>query len=69
MSSSKRGAYTTGEAAKYIGVSQSTIINYIEKGLLKPDYILPAIGAKKGRRMFYQDTLDSFKEKMIVKET
>lgn len=56
--------YTTGEAARYLGVSQSTIGNYIRRGIIEPDLILPSSGKKSGRQKFKQSTLMNFKNKM-----
>lgn len=52
--------YTTSEAAQYIGCSQSTINNYIRRGLLKADVTYPSSNGKSGRRKFKQETLDNF---------
>lgn len=56
--------YTTGEAARYLGVSQSTVVNYIDKGILVPDIVMPSSNNKSGRRKFKVETLESFKETM-----
>lgn len=61
--------YTTGEAARYLGISQSTVINYINQGLLEPDSVMPSKGTKVGRRKFKLETLDKFKETMKNKES
>lgn len=55
---------TTGESAEYLGISQSTVINYIDRGILKPDIILPSKSGKVGRRKFSYETLDNFKKLM-----
>lgn len=56
--------YSTGEAAKYLGISQSSVINYIDKGWLIPDMTLPSNGGKVGRRKFKESTLKNFKSKL-----
>lgn len=56
--------YSTGEAAKYLGISQSSVINYIDKGWLVPDLIMPSSGKRVGRRKFSYETLNNFKEKL-----
>lgn len=56
--------FSTGEAAKYLGISQSSVINYIDKGWLKPDLTLPSSGIKSGRRKFTEKTLKEFKSKL-----
>lgn len=56
--------YSTGEAAKYLGISQSSVINYIDKGWLVPDLTMPSSGRRVGRRKFSQETLNNFKDKL-----
>lgn len=46
---------TTGDIAREIGVSITTIDTYIRKGILKPDVVLPS-----GRRKFERGTVDAF---------
>lgn len=63
MSSSvQEKLYSTGEAAKFLGISQSSVINYIDKGWLKPDLTMPSSGGKSGRRKFSETTLNNFKK-------
>ena len=57
---------TTGDVARYLGVSQSTVINYINKGLLKPDMTLPSNRGHTGRRKFTQETVDSFRDNYLL---
>ena len=57
--------FTTGEVAKYLGVSQSTVGNYIKRGLLVPDICMPSFNGKKGRQKFSEGTLVEFKTKLI----
>lgn len=47
--------FTTGDIAREVGVSITTIDTYIKKGILKPDVILPS-----GRRKFERSTIDAF---------
>lgn len=47
--------YTTGDIAREVGVSITTIDTYIKKGILKPDVVLPS-----GRRKFERGTIDNF---------
>lgn len=47
--------YTTGDIAREVGVSITTIDTYIKKGILKPDVVLPS-----GRRKFERSTIDNF---------
>ena len=56
--------YSTGEAAKLLRVSQSSVINYIDKGWLIPDMTMPSSNGKSGRRKFTEQTLLKFKEKL-----
>lgn len=60
--------YSTGEAARYIGISQSSVINYINKGWLVPDLVLPSSNGKSGRRKFTEKTLKEFRLKLENKE-
>lgn len=55
---------TTGEVARYLGISQSTVINYINRGILVPDVILPSCNSKSGRRQFKLETIENFKNNM-----
>lgn len=64
MSNEAETMYSTGEAAKFLGISQSSVINYIDKGWLKPDLIMPSSGNRVGRRKFSLTTLNDFKEKL-----
>lgn len=64
MSSEQDTLFSTGEAAKYLGISQSSVINYIDKGWLVPDLTMPSSGHRVGRRKFSQATLNDFKEKL-----
>jgi DNA-binding transcriptional MerR regulator len=57
--------FTTGDVARYLDISQSTVINYIEKGFLKPDLTLPSSNARSGRRKFKKETVDAFYEKYL----
>lgn len=55
--------YSTGEVARLLGVSQSTVQSYISRGLLKPDYAMPSSrDGKSGRRKFKRSTIDAFIE-------
>lgn len=67
MSGAEEKLYSTGQAAKIIGISQSSIINYIDKGLIKPDMVLPSSNGKSGRRKFTEKTLMEFKKKLESK--
>lgn len=64
MSVEQDTLYSTGEAAKYLGISQSSVINYIGKGWLVPDLTMPSSGRRVGRRKFSQETLNNFKDKL-----
>lgn len=64
MSSEQDTLFSTGEAAKYLGISQSSVINYIDKGWLVPDLTMPSSGRRVGRRKFSHATLNDFKEKL-----
>ncbi len=64
MSSEQDTLFSTGEAAKYLGISQSSVINYIDKGWLVPDLTMPSSCRRVGRRKFSQATLNDFKEKL-----
>lgn len=64
MSVEQDTLYSTGEAAKYLGISQSSVINYIDKGWLIPDLTMPSSGRRVGRRKFSKETLNSFKDKL-----
>ena len=66
MSTSKM--YTTGDAARFLQVSQSTVINYIDRGILAPDSVLPSLSGRSGRRLFSEETLKEFKKKISNKE-
>ena len=46
---------TTGEFAKQVGVSGTTIRKYVRNGLVKPDVALPS-----GHMKFSQETIDNF---------
>lgn len=59
--------YSTGEAAKFIGISQSSVINYIDKGWLVPDMVMPSSNGKSGRRKFNESTLREFRAKLESK--
>ena len=56
--------YSTGEAAKFLGISQSSVINYIDKGWLIPDLTLPSGSSRSGRRKFKESTLIKFRNKL-----
>lgn len=56
--------YSTGEAAKFIGISQSSVINYIDKGWLLPDLVMPSSNGRSGRRKFKESTLIKFRDKL-----
>lgn len=56
--------YSTGEAAKFLGISQSSVINYIDKGWLVPDLVMPSSNGKSGRRKFTEKTLSKFRAKL-----
>lgn len=47
--------YTSGEVARQIGVSITTLKNWEEKGSLKPDRKLPS-----GRRLYSKETVNNF---------
>lgn len=47
--------FTTGDVARAVGVSVTTIDTYIKKGILKPDVYLPS-----GRRKFRKETVENF---------
>lgn len=47
--------YTSGEVARIVGVSITTIKNWEEKGALKPDRKLPS-----GRRLYSERTVEEF---------
>ena len=51
---------TSKEVAGYIGVSQSTVISYCNKGILKPDFIAPS-GAKRFSISNISDFIKSLK--------
>ena len=59
--------YSTGEAARYLGISQSSVINYIDKGWLVPDLTMPSSNGKSRRRKFTETTLITFKKKLESK--
>lgn len=46
---------TSKEVAGYIGVSQSTVISYCNKGILKPDFIAPS-----GTKRFSSSNISDF---------
>lgn len=47
--------YTSGEVARIVGVSITTIKNWEERGSLKPDRKLPS-----GRRLYSERTVEEF---------
>lgn len=47
--------YTSGEVARIVGVSITTIKNWEERGALKPDRKLPS-----GRRLYSERTVEEF---------
>lgn len=52
---------TTGQVARYLGVSASTVRNYVTKGLLKPDMVLhERMDGRSGRKKFKFSTVESF---------
>ena len=53
--------YTTGDIARLIGVSNPTIRSYINKGVIKPDLVMPS-----GRLKFSQETVDNFMESLKI---
>lgn len=51
----------TGEVANFLGVSQSTVCNYIARGLLVPDLVMSTTrDGKSGRRKFELETVRQF---------
>lgn len=56
----KQSLMSTGEVARYLGVSQSIVLNYIVKGILVPDATPPmSRNGKSGRRKFKKSTVDA----------
>ena len=53
--------YTTGDIARLIGVSNPTIRSYINKGIIKPDMIMPS-----GRLKFSRETVEDFMESLQI---
>ena len=52
---------TTGEVCDIIGVCHTTLFNYIEKGLIKPDVMMATTkNGKRGRRKFKPETVTNF---------
>lgn len=51
--------YTSGEIARLMGVSITTVKNWEEKGALKPDRRLPS-----GRRQYSETTVKNFMESL-----
>lgn len=54
--------YTTGEVARQIGVSTTTLRKYVREGLIKADVELPS-----GYLKFSQETVDDFMKKIKCK--
>lgn len=67
MSCVQSKMYSTGEAADILGISQSTVIKYIKNGWLIPDRELPSSGNRAGKRLFSEETINEFMEKMKSK--
>ena len=63
MSNSEKEFYTTGDIARAIGVSNPTIRSYINKGLIKPDMIMPS-----GRLKFSYETVKEFMSSLQTKQ-
>lgn len=60
---------TTTQAARYLGVSATTVRNYIKKGLLKPDVTLPnSSDGRSGRQKFKFSTVDALYVYMCGRE-
>lgn len=51
---------TTGDVAKLLNTNVATIHNYINRGILTPDYVIPSASGKLSRRKFKQETVDAF---------
>lgn len=53
--------YTTGDIARLVGVSNPTIRSYIQKGIIKPDIVMPS-----GRQKFTKETVEDFLESLQI---
>lgn len=61
MENNSNKFYTTGDIARMIGVSNPTIRSYIDKGIIKPDMIMPS-----GRLKFSRETVEDFMESLKI---
>lgn len=51
--------YKPIEIAKELGIPNTTLYRWIYKGILTPDKVSPS-----GRRLFSEDTVNSFRERL-----
>ena len=54
--------YTPGDIARMIGVTNPTIRSYINRGVIKPDLVMPS-----GRIKFTKETVENFLESLQIK--
>lgn len=58
---------TTEDAARMLWTTNSTIHNYVVRGLLKPDVVLPALGKRGGKRLFKLSTVQTLLEDKLTR--
>lgn len=57
--------YSTRDVAEALGVSRSTVTNYLAKGLITPDYVLaPSSSGRSGERRFKLSTIEAVKKEL-----
>lgn len=57
--------YSTRDVAQILGVSRSTVSNYLAKGVITPDYVLaPRASGRSGDRRFKLSTIEAVKERL-----
>ena len=57
----KDGYLTSSDAARKLGISNTTLLNYEQKGILKPSFILGS-----GHRRYTEEQISQFKKSLEV---
>ena len=59
--------FCTGQIAQMAGIAQRKVHEYIKRGDLKPDIVLPAMSCgRSGRRLFKKETVDAFVSSLAI---
>jgi len=54
------GLLTTSDAARLLGISNTTLLNYERQGILKPSFVL-----QSGHRRYTEEQISQFKKSLL----